>query len=135
VPIIQPELFGDAGSLLATHSEGQPGVLRLVNGNPEHPAGISTRNRVTYQHGAAGGGSSSSSSTVGSTTEPQRTDQAPGVWRGRAAWVDPHGSRCALRPSALRIGYRHGGKADQPADQGRRSAARSRMSTPTWESV
>jgi predicted dehydrogenase len=57
VPIIQLELFGDAGSLLATYSEGQPGVLRLVNGKiPEHPVQeiqYPAETGVTYQHGAA----------------------------------------------------------------------------------
>ena len=57
VPIIQLELFGDAGSLLATYSEGQPGVLRLVNGKlPEHPVQeiqYAPETGVTYQHGAA----------------------------------------------------------------------------------
>ena len=57
VPIIQLELFGDAGSLYATYSEGQPGVLRLVNGRfPEHPVEeiqYPAETGVTYQHGAA----------------------------------------------------------------------------------
>ena len=57
VPIIQLELFGDAGSLMATYSEGQPGVLRLVNGRvQEHPVQeiqYAAEGGVTYQHGAA----------------------------------------------------------------------------------
>ncbi len=57
VPIIELELFGDAGSLMATYSEGQSGVLRLVNGRiPEHPVQViryEPETGVTYQHGAA----------------------------------------------------------------------------------
>jgi predicted dehydrogenase len=57
IPIIQLELFGDAGSLLATYSEGQPNLLRLVNGRvPEHPVQeirYEPETGVTYQHGAA----------------------------------------------------------------------------------
>jgi predicted dehydrogenase len=57
LPIIQLELFGDAGSLMATYSEGQPNVLRLVNGRiPEHPVQeirYAPETGVTYQHGAA----------------------------------------------------------------------------------
>jgi predicted dehydrogenase len=57
VPIIQLELFGDGGSLMATYSEGQSNILRLVNGRiPEHPVQeiqYAPETGVTYQHGAA----------------------------------------------------------------------------------
>lgn len=57
VPIIELDLFGDAGSVTATYSEGEPGVLKLTSsalaGHPTREIRYPAESGVTYQHGEA----------------------------------------------------------------------------------
>lgn len=55
VPIIEVDVFHNSGSVTATYTEGDPGVLRHVSGNlenaPVQEIRYSAESGVTYQHG------------------------------------------------------------------------------------
>ena len=107
VPIIELDLFGDAGGVTATYSEGEPGILRLTSsrlpGHPVEEIQYPAESGVTYQHGEAERRifrQFFECLDAGSRPDPDEIEGARGVAVADAAWESVRTGR-PVRPAGV----------------------------------